>query len=260
MASLNKLHRHVTSLEFDEVTHGWNITFVDEHGNEHPGTLPYHPRIGMNFYLALQVIVANYCVNNNEEDNLWLPQVALTDMYIDNVSVGGQMHQDYTAIWENGFQYTFLLKDTNIYEVVENLVVGGILYYLDTLSDSQLTPIYKEHQDCPATEPMIRIFSRDESFLDVTLMDNANGEVTQEQINRVWRYIIKAGAIAYGMFNTGIAVFEYDEASFTVSNDLSIPSFKFKRNRFVTPMLIRFDDLTYRLTDKEGKSIVVVNE
>ena len=267
MASQNNqdlvtLHRRVKSLEYNEITGGWDIVFIGPEESEVPGTLPHSPRIGMNYYLALQIIIVNYCINNNNEDNLWMPNNEINDILILDQGDGVTPDLVYKVTYENGITYKFRHPERELteIEIVETLTLQGIDYYLNTSADADLITSYKMIENKHQDGIVISLFNTEGLAMLVNVMDNANQDVTPEQVTRAWRYILKAAFMLYGMYNTRIASMNYHSGRFSICSDLSIPAFEIDIQDGMKPQLVAFDDITYIVCDINDKLVLAVNE
>lgn len=271
MASQNNqhivtLHRRVKALSYNETTGGWDIIFIDVEGNEQAGTLPHAPRIGMNYFLALQIIIANYCINNNDDDNLWMPTNEIADVIINSFK-GENDGTDlvYKVVYANGISYKFTQKNPELplteIEIVEQLTLQGIDHFIDLATDDELVPTYKIIEERGQDGKVISLFNGTEHLgMQVVVMDNANQTVTKEQMSRVWRYLLKASFMLYGMYNTRIAQMNYASGRFSICSDLSIPAFEIDIQDGMKPQIVAFDDITYITCDDTGKLVLSVNE
>jgi hypothetical protein len=267
MASLNNqqvvtLHRRVKELTYNEEHGGWDIVFIDTEGNEQAGKLPHAPRIGMNYFLALQIIIANYCINNNDDDNLWMPTNEITDVIIQDKGDGITSDLVYKIVYENGINYKIRHPEKTLtdIEIVEQLTLQGIDYFINLSEDKDLVPSYKVIKDLGQNGKVISLFNTEHLTMNVTVMDNANMDVTGEQITRVWRYMLKAAFMLYGMYNTRISQMNYDSGRFSICSDLSIPAFEIDIQSGMKPQIVAFDDITYITCDEIGKLVLSVNE
>lgn len=265
MDSLNNqivtIHRRVKEIEYNEETNNWDIVFIDVNGNEKPGTMSAK-YTGMNYYLALQIIFVNYCINNEPEANLWRPNVALVDIQVTTLSKSDEpaLYQYYIE-YENGIAYGW--KDSehiNPIEIVENLIIKGIMYYIDKTDYNNFIPKWVIIRNSPGVGAVISIFNNPSICMKATVTDNANMDITDESIKMVYPYIIKAALMLYGMVSTKLKIHGYFVGNFTNCQDLKIPSFSITEQAGMCPEAVVFDDLTYTVTNSNGDLILSVNE
>lgn len=267
MASLNNqqlitVHRQVKSLEYNADTRNWDIIFIGPEGKEIPGTMPVG-QVGMNYYLALQLIIVNYCLNNEDEANLWQPTIPLSDIQVTDLSKPDEppLYQ-YDIEYENGVSYGWKSSEKiDQIAIVENLIIHGITYYVDQTDYNDFVHrwVIIEHYD-PTDGALISVFNNPLLKMEVIVHDNANMEITDDMVKRAYPYILKAAFMLYGMISTKIKVGNYNKGYFTNCNDLKIPGFSISLQPGMQPEAVVYDDLTYTLANENGDTIITVNE
>lgn len=267
MASLNKqqlvtLHRKVKEINYNSETNTWDIIFIDKNGTEVPGTLSAET-IGMNYYLALQIIIVNYCLNNDDEANLWKPTTTISDIHVETLSKEDEsaLYQYYIE-YENGIAYSWKsVEKVDPIEIVELLIINGITYFVDNIDPDDFIKkwVILDHYAEP-NGALVSIFNNSTMHMKAMLRDNANLEITEDSIIKVYPYLLKAAFMLYGMVNTKFVIPEFSKGNFTNCDDLRIPSFEIEFHPGMKPELVLFDDLTYTLLNKSANVIAVVNE
>lgn len=258
MAFQNDLERHVTSLEYNEETKGWDIEFTDRHGKVYPSAIDHIPYAGNNLAVALQMIIANYCVNNSDEANLWTPTAPLEEVVVQRTEF---VELDAIIIrFQNGLEIVaqHLGNTVSFYDVIENLVVHGIDYY-NKDAGCKFRDI--EMDDLDAGVRAIKMFEgQDESFgVTLLLQDHAHQPVTDDQIAKSVPHYLDAVMLLAGMFNTRINVATTDHARF-VPNDFTRPAFEVPYHEWFKPALVVHDDMSTILYAKDNTLLATIND
>lgn len=258
MAFQNDLARHVAHIEYNEVTKGWDVVFVDRHSVARPGKVPHIPYAGTNVALALQIIIANYCVNNADEANLWTPSAPLEEVVVQSTEIQGT--EAIIIRFQNGLEFIAQNDGPSVshYDVIENLVVHGVDYY-NKHAGCKFRDI--EMEDLDAGVRAIKMFEgQDESF-DVTLLlqDHAHQPVTDEQIAKSVPHYLDAVMMLAGMFNSRIHVSETNHARFVPSN-FTLPAFEIPWHGWFKPAAVVHEDMSAMLYTAQGKLLVSIND
>lgn len=258
MAFQNDLARHVAHIEYNEVTKGWDVVFVDRHSVARPGKVPHIPYAGTNVALALQIIIANYCVNNADESNLWTPSAPLEEVIVQRTEF---VELDAIIIrFQNGLEIVaqHLGNTVSFYDVIENLVVHGVDYY-NQHAGCKFRDI--EMEDLDAGVRAIKMFENEGTDFDVTLLlqDHAYQSVTDEQIAKSVPHYLDAVMMLAGMFNSRIHVATTDNARF-VPSDFTKPTFEIPYHNWFKPAVVVHDDMSAMLCAADGKLLVAIND
>lgn len=258
MAFQNDLERHVTSIVYNEETKGWDIVFTDRHGVKHNSAIDHIPYAGNNVALALQIIIANYCVNNSDEANLWTPTSALEEVIVQRTEF---VEVDAIIIkFQNGLEIVAqnVGPVVDYIQVIENLVVHGVDYY-NKDAGCKFRDI--EMDDLDAGVRAVKMFeSQDERFgVTLLLQDHAHQPVTDDQIARSVPHYLDAVMMLAGMFNTRIHASTTDNAHF-IPSDFTLPAFEIKHHDWFKPALVVHDDMSAMLFATDGTLLATLND
>lgn len=270
MALLNKsevFHRRIYSGTLTEDAN-WVMVFEDKDGKLTQGVMGNVDDVRKSAHNAYLIAIANFCLNNADEANLWTPQLALLDLTIEEIEPG---FRNATFNFANDVKFTAWIADDTYMEILENIVLYGIDYYFDHLVESESYTVVREAPSAFSSW-IIKVMG----LYEVALIDNANLPITEDQVVRALPWIYRTVAMLRGAYNSPFKVGPYAQMVLATVSDFSIPSFRVNVNPsvlfsedndfsnpqvpHVNPSYVCIEGMSYIVTDLEGQSMLTVNE